>query len=564
MEEFIGNIYPQHCGDSLKVLRKTENQTSKQEYLFECEFQKYPYRVLTCKTYVLKGMVYNPQIEVFEFIQREWPQNCGDTLRIIEKTDKKDNWGKYLFKCEFKKYSNIVYVTKNQILKGTVVNSQIEKIEFINKLWLQNCGDTLKILEKIIEGTNRGKFKCTFIKYPHEIIANKKHIQEGCVNNPRIEIEEFLNKIWPQNCGDSLKIIKKSNKKKENEYLWECEFIKYPCTLFARKTCILRGEIDNPNLIWKQKDLLENYLKNLKEKTTLTELSKSFDITVSTIGRKINEFGLRKYIDYTTSLFEKEINVYISSLLNKEIYSYQDNKYEIDAFIKEKNIGFEFNGNYWHSNLFKENHYHQNKILYFKEKNIKIINIWEWEWKNNKNTIKSLIKSKLGIFEKKIGARSCKIKELSNQEYQSFCNQNHLQGECGAKVKLGLFYQNELIQVMSFGCPRFVNNFDWEILRECSKQGYFIIGGKEKLWKYFVNICNPSNCISYCDFSKFSGDSYLRLGFKQERLNKPGFWWYDKKEDTIYWRNPYKHNEYKNKGYLQLYDCGQLVFTWNK
>ena len=115
---------------------------------------------------------------------------------------------------------------------------------------------------------------------------------------------------------------------------------------------------------------------------------------------------------------------------------------------------------------------------------------------------------------------------------------------------------------MSFGSPRFTENFDWEIIRECSKLGYIILGGKEKLWSYFIKKYSPKNCISYCDFSKFTGESYLKLGFKKERLNKPGFVWYDNTINQVFWRNPYQNQEMKEKGYLKIYDCGQLVFTW--
>ena len=117
---------------------------------------------------------------------------------------------------------------------------------------------------------------------------------------------------------------------------------------------------------------------------------------------------------------------------------------------------------------------------------------------------------------------------------------------------------------MSFGSPRFTDKYEWEIIRECSKLGYIVIGGKEKLWSYFLKKHTPSNCISYCDFSKFNGNSYLKLGFNKIGLNKPGFVWWNKKEDKYYWRNPYKYKEFKNSGYLKIYDCGQLVFEWYK
>ena len=68
----------------------------------------------------------------------------------------------------------------------------------------------------------------------------------------------------------------------------------------------------------------------------------------------------------------------------------------------------------------------------------------------------------------------------------------------------------------------------------------------------------------HCDFSKFTGNSYLKLGFKKERLNKAGFIWWDSKINQIFWRNGDKHKDMKEKGYLKIYDGGQLVFIWNK
>ena len=67
-----------------------------------------------------------------------------------------------------------------------------------------------------------------------------------------------------------------------------------------------------------------------------------------------------------------------------------------------------------------------------------------------------------------------------------------------------------------------------------------------------------------CDFSKFNGNSYLKLGFEKERLNKPGFVWLDKNYTHISWRNPYCHEKMKELYPNKIYDCGQLVFVWNR
>ena len=114
---------------------------------------------------------------------------------------------------------------------------------------------------------------------------------------------------------------------------------------------------------------------------------------------------------------------------------------------------------------------------------------------------------------------------------------------------------------MSFGCPRFNSDYQWEIIRECSKLEYIILGGKEKLWKRFLKDYSPNNCISYCDFGKFDGHSYIKLGFEKKRLNKPGFVWYDMNLKQIYQRTPWKHNEYKNFYSLSIGGIkSQLIF----
>ena len=553
-KDIIGQFFKQNCGDVVLIKEETNERNSNKEILYKCEFQKYKYEIKASKKQILRGTVLNPQIEIKEFIDKIWPQNCGDSLKILEKSDIKKN-STYLWKCEFIKYPYKILALKQCILKGSIINPRIEEENFLNKIWKQNCGDSLKIIKR---QENSKNWICQFINYPCKILATKEHIISGQVFNYEIDKFEFINKEFKQNCGDTLVVREKIKDK------FKVEFLKYPCIITESKSHILNKCVDNPNLPWKTKESLIKYIQeNFKAKPTQLELSKSLGISLTGLNHKILEFELKDYINYFESNQEKEIRKYILQL-NQDIIVYNDKNYEIDIYIKNKNLGFEFNGNYWHSSLYKENNYHQEKSLYFQNKNITLIHIFEWEWQQKPEIIKSLIKSKLGLFDKKIGASKCKIKKLDYRTYADFCNENHLQGECGARVKLGLYFKDKLIQVMSFGSPRFTSDFDWEIIRECSKLGYIVIGGKEKLWNFFIKNYFPRNCISYCDFSKFTGSSYERLGFRKERLNKPGFVWYDTQFKNVFWRDPFHHKEMKEKGYLKIYDCGQLVFVWSK
>lgn len=504
-----------------------------------------------------------------EIIGQKFPQKCGDTLLVIEKTSKKNKDGSFFLRCKFLKYPYEIFISdRYRIKKGTILNPLLEEKDFVGKTFLQHCGDSLKVIKKTTKKDNSGHilYECIFIKYPYKGFFPKGNILKRTINNPQIEKIEFIDKIWHQNCGDDLKILEKSDKKEGTTYLWRYTFVKYPCVGVANKKNIINGQIDNPNLPWKSKKNFEKFLKSLKRKVTLKELSEILKLSHHTLCNLINEYDLRNYLLYypTSSFTEKELSKYIASLgVNIETSNWDIlNGKEIDIYIPSKKIGFEFNGNYWHSDLYKENLYHQQKSLLAQANGINLVHIWEWEW-NNCPAIKGYIKKRLGIFDYIIGARECNVKKISIKEYKDFCNKYHLQGFTQAKITLGLFYKEKLVEIMSFDSPRFTDKYEWEIIRECSRDNYCILGGKEKIWFYFLKNYSPKSCISYCDFAKFTGESYLKLGFKKEKLNYPGFVWYDRAKEMIYLRTPWKHQEMKEKGYLKIYDCGQFVFVWN-
>ena len=76
------------------------------------------------------------------------------------------------------------------------------------------------------------------------------------------------------------------------------------------------------------------------------------------------------------------------------------------------------------------------------------------EWRFKKEIVQNIIKSKLGLNEK-LYARKCIVKEIDVSLKNSFLNQNHIQGEDKSKIKLGLFYENQLVCVITFCNFRF-------------------------------------------------------------------------------------------------------------
>ena len=98
------------------------------------------------------------------------------------------------------------------------------------------------------------------------------------------------------------------------------------------------------------------------------------------------------------SLHEKENQLfeYVRSLTNLSILRNTRsiiNPYELDIYIPDLKLAFEFNGNYWHSSICrKDKNYHLNKTKLCEEKGIRLIHIFEYDWDKNKDYVKSRIK----------------------------------------------------------------------------------------------------------------------------------------------------------------------------
>ena len=137
---------------------------------------------------------------------------------------------------------------------------------------------------------------------------------------------------------------------------------------------------------------------------------------------------------------------------------------------------------------------------------------------------------------------------------------------------------NELIEIMTFGKPRYNKNYEWELLRLCSHKDYKIVGGAERLFNHFIKTYTPVNIISYCDYSKFSGDVYSRLDFVRIGKISPSKHWskgkqhitdnllrqrgYDQLFGTNYGKGTSNEELMLKNNWLPVYDCGQLTFIY--
>jgi len=288
-------------------------------------------------------------------------------------------------------------------------------------------------------------------------------------------------------------------------------------------------------------------------------------------------------ISDTSSIAEKEILTFIKENYSGDIIENDRTKinpYEIDIYLPELNIGFEFNGVYWHSDKFKNKNYHLDKLNKAIDNNINLITIWEDEWNIKRDICQSFILNKLGK-SKKIWARKCDIKLVSYLDSKLFLNNSHLQGDCKSSIRIGLYFNDVLVSLMTFSKLRLPiggksKDGVWELTRFCNKVGYSVVGGASKLLKYFINHKSPIEIQTYSDNMISDGGLYEKLGFKYSHTSKPGYWYsingiryhrFNFRKDKLVSEgadpNKFEHEIMEEMGYLRVWSCGNKKWIWS-
>ena len=267
----------------------------------------------------------------------------------------------------------------------------------------------------------------------------------------------------------------------------------------------------------KNKENLEKYILSLdEEKRTFYGIAKSLNYSQSYITNKVSEYGLNDLVKYqtNTSHYEDELYEYLLSLgINRDdiVRNYRELGIELDLFVISKNVAIEFNGDYWHTVDKVGKDYHFNKSKMCEDNNIRLIHVYEYQWTDpiKQLILKSIIKNAVGLNDNKIYARKCEIRELTVNDVVDFSNTNSLHQHRNASFYIGLFYNDELVELMSFGHAYFANNpsIDSEVIRSITKIGYTVVGGMNKLMQYFIKTYNPNKILYYVDYNTHNGNS---------------------------------------------------------
>lgn len=338
----------------------------------------------------------------------------------------------------------------------------------------------------------------------------------------------------------------------------------------SRETFIQRYGVSNP--MYKQE-----FVDKIAD--TMTE---RYGVKSAMLVPEFHDKMCQTYLERHGSDFGvSDVNKHFAQMLNQagletEFEYYIENR-RFDIHIKDSNICFEIDptythnivGNHWGSGVSSNSQLLKTRIA--EDSGYRCIHVFDWD---NWESILDLVSIRKRVF-----ARKCEIIDLSKEDVDKFLNRYHIQKTCrGQKYAYGLVYFGELVEVMTFGKPRYNRNYEFELLRLCSNPNYSVVGGASKLFKHFVNVVNPRSIISYCDRSKFTGRVYEKIGMSYVRGTEPNKVWskgtdritdnllrqrgFDQLFNTNYGRGTSNEELMIEHGWLPVYDCGQRVYEW--
>lgn len=254
---------------------------------------------------------------------------------------------------------------------------------------------------------------------------------------------------------------------------------------------------------------------------------------------------------------------------------------EIDIFLPEINLGIEYDGLRWHSEEFdKMKYYHYSKSEFCENNGIRLIHIFEDEWLTKKDIVLSTLKHVVGKDDKLgVGARNCKIHQITVNESSQFLDMYHLQGSCRSTIRYGAFYKEELVGVMCF--KKETVEGKWELVRFCTDYNYGGIPGLAKrMLKHFVEENDVVEIKTFLDrrwnFSLID-NVYTKIGFVLDKIESPEYRYTNGHGERIHkfnFRKERLHKKYglslsmteremaTSLGYYKIWDCGLIRYIY--
>jgi hypothetical protein len=305
------------------------------------------------------------------------------------------------------------------------------------------------------------------------------------------------------------------------------------------------------------------------------KLGDMLGVNSDTVYSRLKKFGIE--ITKGTSAGERSLSMFIESLGVDVVNGDRTclGGKEIDIFIPNHKIGFEFDGLFWHSSKFVDKNYHLNKTIEAMRNDVRLIHVFEDEWTSQRDLIKLKIKSLLGVDDReRVNARNTEVVIIPKFScVNEFLDKHHIQGRVRSTFRFGLTYKGDLV-----ACMTFVKRTDEEFELNRYATSHRVVGGFSKILSHAKRVLREhgvNTIVSFSDKRWSDGNMYLVNGWNHEYDTKPDYQYVinDKRFRKQKFRRKNLPNilerfdkdlseveNMRNHGIYQIYDCGLMKF----
>jgi len=262
-----------------------------------------------------------------------------------------------------------------------------------------------------------------------------------------------------------------------------------------------------------------------------------------------------------TSVGEKDLESFVKQIISSDLVIGNTKKiiypHELDVYIPTLNLAIEHNGLWWHNENHVGKYYHINKTKNCNKIDIDLLHIFEDEWQYKSHIVKNIIKRHVNSEELIKIDGNFEIKEIDFTTSCEFLEKYHIEGSDNFNhVRLGFFYQDELIAVMTLIESYY--KYVYEILRfgiQCNYADQSII--IEEILNYFKVEYEWNEIIVNCDRRLLERFLYQKIGFKFIKDDDIKCWYIKGcKRIHHYDMDPDETIEYD-----KIWDCGSVKFS---
>lgn len=184
-----------------------------------------------------------------------------------------------------------------------------------------------------------------------------------------------------------------------------------------------------------------------------------------------------------------------------------------------------------------------------------------------------------------VSCANCEVDIVSEAELALFLDMFYSRRDTGVTVDrgyiyLGLYYEDDLVSVMTFGKPRYRKLYTSEVYCMCAHPEYTVVNGWKLLFDTYRKVYNPEAVVASRELSKMPFRAYDEMGFELLGYSDPRRFWGkggDRltegprflKKLNVQYTDKYPHYVQNlgimlRYGWIPMADCGYAIYEWRR